>query len=94
MCIQGQHGKDITQQGLSGKIYTTDIKNLFGKATKKSDKEFSIIPYHSACPCEYLCGTTFAPKKAVAGCIAVHLNHQCPKSKQWHIAHRLLLTEG
>ena len=37
------------------------IKKLFGKATKKqSDKEFSIIPYHSACPCEYPCGATSA----------------------------------
>ena len=74
MCIQGQHGKDITSQGLSGKIYPMGIKKLFGKATKKqSDKEFSIIPYHSACPCEYPGVTTFAPKKAVAGSIAVLL---------------------
>ena len=35
----------------------------------------------------------FAPKKAVAGSTAVHFNHQCLKCKQWHIAHRLLLTE-
>ena len=36
------------------KIYPPGNKKLFGKATKKqSDKEFSIIPYHSACPCEY-----------------------------------------
>ena len=56
-----------------GKIYPTGRKKLFGKATKKSDKEFSIIPYHSACPCEYPCVATFAPKKAVAGSIAVLL---------------------
>ena len=36
---------------------------------------------------------TFAPKKSVAGSTAVHFNHQCLKCKQWHIAHRLLLTE-
>ena len=35
MCIQGQHGKDITHQGLSGKIYPTGRQKLFGKATKK-----------------------------------------------------------
>ena len=37
-------------------------KKLFGKETKekRSDKEFSIIPYHSACPCEYPCGATSA----------------------------------
>jgi len=64
---------------------------LFGKATnKKSDKEFSIIPYHSACPCEYPCVATFAPKKAVTESTAVHFNHQCLKCKQWHIAHRQL----
>ena len=33
----------------------------------------------------------FALKKAVAGSIAVHFNHQCLKCKQWHIAHRQLL---
>ena len=30
------------------------------KRQKKSDKEFSIIPYHSACPCEYPCVATSA----------------------------------
>jgi hypothetical protein len=35
MCIQGQHGKDITHQGLSGKIYPVGYKKLFGTATKK-----------------------------------------------------------
>ena len=55
-------------------IHPVGCKKLFGKATKKqSDKEFSIIPYHSACPCEYPRVATFAPKKAVAGSIAVLL---------------------
>ena len=49
------------------KIYPVGYKKLFGKATKEKrrDKEFSIIPYHSASPCEYPCGATFAPKKTV-----------------------------
>ena len=53
-------------------------KKLFGKATKRkrSDKEFSIIPYHSARPCEYPCVATFAPKKAVAGKYVVLFNQE------------------
>ncbi|MBR3919589.1 MAG: hypothetical protein IKJ59_12785 [Clostridia bacterium] len=44
MCIQGQHGKDITHQGLSGKIYPAGYKKLFGKATKKrATKNFQLF---------------------------------------------------
>ena len=95
MCIKGQHGKDIASQGLWEKFTRRAERNCLVKRQKekRSDKEFSIIPYHSACPCEYPCVATFAPKKAVAGSTAVHLNHQSLKCKQWHIAHRLLLTE-
>ena len=36
-------------------IHPVGCKKFFGKATKKqSDKEFSIIPYHSACPCDMM----------------------------------------
>ena len=73
MCIKGQHGKDIASQGLWEKFTRRATRNCLVKRQKKSDKEFSIIPYHSACPCEHPCVATFAPKKAVAGSIAVLL---------------------
>ena len=73
MCIKGQHSQGYNLTRIIGKIYPVGYKKLFGKATKekRSEKEFSIIPYHSACPCEYPCGATFAPKKNVGESIAV-----------------------
>ena len=60
MCIKGQHGKDIASQGLWEKFTRRATRNCLVKRQKKSDKEFSIIPYHSACPCEHPCVATSA----------------------------------